>query len=69
MNGSTITLPKRVFDNLIRANEYFEHAQNELEDYFLSHNKAFIVKTRKARRKHKNGRFLDWQKIKSRYGI
>lgn len=62
-------MPKKVFDDLVRATECFERAQDELEDYMLSQNKNFIVQARKARREHKKGQFLDWGKVRSRYGI
>lgn len=69
MNGTTITLPKKVFDDLVKATEHFERAQDELENYMLSRNKNFIAQARKARHEHKKGQFLDWEKVRSRYGI
>lgn len=69
MNGSTITLPKKVFDDLVRATEHFERAQDELEDYMLSQNRNFLAQVRKARHEHKTGQFLDWGKVRSKYGI
>lgn len=69
MNGTTVTLPKKVFDDLVRATEYFERAQDEFENYMLSQNKNFIARIRKARYEHKKGQFLDWDKVRTRYGI
>jgi len=69
MNGSTITLPKKVFDDLVKATEHFERAKDELEDYMLSQNKNFIAQARKARYEHKKGKFLDLGKIRLRYDI
>lgn len=67
--SSVVTLPKKVFDNLIMASEYFELAQNEMEDYFLAKNKGFLARARKARNEHKQGKFGDWSKLKSKYGL
>lgn len=69
MNGSTVTLPKKVFEDLVRATEYFEQAQNELEDYLLSKNQGFISKAREARKNHKNGLLGDWARLKSKHGL
>lgn len=69
MNGSTIILPKKVFKDLVKATEYFEYVQDELEDYILSRNKHFITRARKGRNEHKRGRFLSWEKVRSRYGV
>lgn len=67
--SNIITLPKKAFDNLIVASEYFEQAQNQMEDYFLTKNKSFLAKARKARKEHKQGGFSDWGKLKSKYGL
>jgi hypothetical protein len=69
MNDLTITLPKKVFNDFLKATEYFEHAQDEMENYILSQNKNFITRVNKARREHKGERFGSWEKIKSRYGV
>lgn len=69
MNGSTVTLPKKVFNDLVKATEYFERVQDELEDYILSQNKYFVARARKGRNEHKRGRFLSWGKVRSRYDI
>ena len=69
MNGSTVTLPKRVFRDLVEAGAAFERAQSELEDYILAHSKVFVAKMRRARKEHGEEKFATWVKIKSKYGI
>ena len=69
MNGSTITLPKKVFKDLVKATKYFEQAQGELEDYLLSKNQGFISKARQTRLDHRKERFGNWAKLKSKYGL
>jgi hypothetical protein len=41
---STITLPKKLFDSLIEAQESWEIVSNELEDFLISLDKRFIRK-------------------------
>ncbi len=67
--SNTITLPKKVFEDLIIASEYFEQVQNQMEDYLLVQNKSFLIRVRKARSEHKKGKFSDWSKLKSKYGL
>ncbi|MEK7162498.1 MAG: hypothetical protein AAB730_01400 [Patescibacteria group bacterium] len=69
MNSSTITLPKKIFEDVVRASAYFEEAQSELEDYLLSRNKAFISRMRKLRQEHQRGKFANWKKLKAGYGL
>lgn len=65
--SNVVTLPKKVFDNLITASEYFELAQDEMEDYLLTKNKSFLANARKARKEHKQSKFGDWNKLKAKY--
>ncbi len=69
MNGSKITLPKKVFKDFVLAAEDLERAQSKLEDYILSRDKGFISRMRKIRAEHRHGRFADWAKIKAVYGL
>lgn len=69
MNGSTVTLPKKLFEDLIQAADYFDQIQSELEDFMLSRDAQFLARMRKMRREHAKGRFADWTKLKARYGI
>lgn len=69
MNGSTVTLPKKLFEDLVQSTEYFDKIQSELEDFVLSHDARFLVKMRKARRDHAKGKFSDWARLRRRYGL
>lgn len=69
MNGSSITLPKKLFEDLVKTMEYFGQLQNELDDFMLGKDKKFLSDMRKARREHLSSSFSDWSKMKSEYGI
>lgn len=69
MNGATVTLPKKLFEDLVQATEYFEQMQSELENFILSRDTKFLAKMRKARRDHAKGKFSDWVKLRRRYGV
>lgn len=69
MNGSTITLPKKLFKDLVYATEYFEQIQSELEDFILSRDAKFLARMRKAKRDHVKSKFLDWTKLRARYDL
>ena len=69
MNGSTITLPKKIFKNYVQASEDFERAQSDLEDYILAHSQEFLTKIRRARKEHGAGKFSDWKDLKLKYGV
>lgn len=69
MNGTTVTLPKRLLKDLLQATEYFDKIQSELEDFVLSSDAKFLAKMRKARREHTKGEFSDWLRIKAKYGL
>jgi hypothetical protein len=56
---NTITLPKKLFDCLIEAQENWERVSNELEDFLLSLDKRFIRKMKKARKEHLKGKTRD----------
>jgi len=64
-----ITIPKKVYRDLISATESFERAQNELEDFILSHNKNFITKVSRMRKTHQQKKFGNWSEFKMRYGL
>lgn len=64
-----VTLPKKVFEDLVTASGFFEQAQNQMEDYFLAKNKSFLAKARRSRKEHKEGKFGDWGQLKSKYGL
>jgi hypothetical protein len=61
---NTITLPKKLFDSLLKAQESWERVSNELEDFLLSLNKRFIRKMKKARKEHLRGKTRDLMKLK-----
>jgi hypothetical protein len=61
---NTITLPKKLFDSLIEAQESWERVSNELEDFLLSLDKRFIRKMKKARKEHLIGKTRDLIKLK-----
>jgi hypothetical protein len=61
---STITLPKKLFDSLLKAQESWERVSNELEDFLLSLDKRFIRKMKKARKEHLRGKTRDFVKLK-----
>lgn len=69
MNGSTVTLPKKLFEDLVQATEFFEQIQSELEDFVLSRDAEFLAKMRKAKRGHAKGKFSDWAQLRRRYGV
>lgn len=69
MNGSTVTIPKKLFKDLLQVTDYFEQIQSELEDFVLSRDAKFLARMRKARRDHAKGKFPDWVKLKARYGV
>ena len=69
MNGATITLPKKLFADLVQTMEYFSQLQSELEDFMLSGDKRFLSDMRKARREHLADNFSDWSKMKAKYGL
>ncbi|KKT61903.1 MAG: hypothetical protein UW74_C0039G0003 [Candidatus Giovannonibacteria bacterium GW2011_GWC2_44_8] len=69
MSTTTISLPKKIFEDFVRATEHFERTQDELENYFLSQNKQFVARVKKLRSEHKKGKFSDWGKMTARYGL
>jgi hypothetical protein len=59
-----ITLPKKLFDSLIEAQESWERVSNELEDFLISLDKRFIRKMKKARKENLRGKTRDLIKLK-----
>ena len=66
---NTVTLPKKVFDDLAIASEYFGRAQDEMENYLLGTNKIFLARVKKARGEHIQKRFGNWNQLKNLYGL
>lgn len=69
MASETITLPKKIFQDMIVGVENFEQIQDALEDYLFIHNKKFLDKIRKARINHRKRNFTDWSTMKKKYGV
>jgi hypothetical protein len=61
---NTITLLKKLFDSLLKAQESWERVSNELEDFLLSLDKRFIRKMKKARKEHLKGKTRNLIKLK-----
>lgn len=67
--NNTITLPRKVFEDLAMASEYFGRAQSEMEDYLLSTNKTFLARVKKIQREHAQKKFGNWNQLKALYGV
>ncbi len=52
----TITLPKRVVEQVLHASEAFAALHDELEDYLIARRPALVKKLRHARREHLAGK-------------
>ena len=52
----TITLPKRMVEQVVRVSLAFEALQDELEDYLIATKPALVKKLRRARREHLVGK-------------
>ncbi len=68
-NQATITIPKKTFQNLLKAGRIFELAQNELEDYLMFQSPKFLKKMRKAHNEDKNGTVLEWGAFRRKHGV
>ncbi len=52
----TITLPRRVVEEMLHVSQAFAELQDELEDYFIAHNPRLLRQLRQARREHVAGK-------------
>ena len=52
----TVTLPRRVVEQVLHASEAFAALQDELEDYLLARQPALLKRLRQARREHLAGK-------------
>ena len=52
----TVTLPRRVLEQVLRVSSDFETLQGELEDYLIASQPALVNRLRRARREHLTGR-------------
>ena len=53
-NGTqtTINVPVKIFESMIKTYRTMEELHSEFEDFLLAHDKNFIKKMRKARNDH-----------------
>jgi len=69
MSKATIQIPKESLRGVLEAIYKFSAVEDELEDFLLTVNPAFIKKMRRLRTAHKSGRTGDWRRLKAKYGL
>lgn len=52
----TVTLPRRMVQQVLQASETLTMLREELEDYLLAHQPGLVKKLRQARREHLAGK-------------
>ena len=52
----TVTLPRRMVQQVLQASETLAVLQEELEDYLIAHQPSLLKKLRQARREHLAGK-------------
>lgn len=60
----TVNLPVNILDKMKSAISAFDEFQDELEDYLLNENPAFLAKMRRARKQHILGKTQPLEKLK-----
>jgi len=60
----TVSIPKNIFESMLKAYKSIEQLQVEMEDFLLAHNEEFIKKMRKARKNHLRGNVRDIDELK-----
>lgn len=58
-----IILPQKSVNRFFEAIDFFESAQNEIEDFLIANNKFLMNKIEKARKEHLSGRVADFRQL------
>lgn len=56
MATETVTLPKRIIEDVLEASEVLISLQDELEDYLIGHHSGLLKKLRRAHREYLAGK-------------
>ena len=64
-----VSVPRNILKRFIEADEISNQAEEDLFDWFLSHDKAFLKRLKQARKRDIAGKTLTLQEVKSKWGI
>ena len=60
-----ISVPETLIDKISKAGRAFQALEDELEDYLLSSDQAFIEKMRRSRKAHLESKVRPFSRLKS----